>query len=138
MRFIFRCTRLPFLISRIRGQRVYESEPVCPFIASGAFLEAYSLPDLTVTILSPKLIVACMRSVVSTTHTKTPKTNHANAPVTWWVLCAISYLHSMQQQRLDEKLILPPSPCPSLSVCLYPPVPLWLLPLCLSVLIKHV
>lgn len=73
-------------------------------------------------ILGPKLLVACMRSVMYWTHTHTkkpPKTNHANAPVTCRLLCAISYLQSMQQQRLDEKLILP------LSVSLAVSISIW-------------
>lgn len=69
----------------------------------------------------PKAL-SCLHEVsdVQNNNKKThPKTNHANAPVTCRMLCAISYLQSMQQQRLDEKLILPHSLCLFLSACLY-------------------
>lgn len=93
----------------------------CPLLALDAFLEALGLPALSsLTIFGPKLLVACMRSVMSDTHTqkKLPK-QIMPAPVTCRALCAISYLQSMQQQRLDEKLILPSSLCLFLSVCLF-------------------
>lgn len=75
----------------------------------------------SLTISGSKLLVACTRSVMSNTE---KKRNHASTPVTCRVLCAISYLQSMQQERLDEKLILPPSLC--LSLCPFPSLSVFL------------
>lgn len=110
----------------LRHPVIFFGTKVCS--SCSCFVEENLLPILrraqpatfsSLTILGPKLLVACMRSVMPNTHKKTPKTNHANAPVTCRVLCAISYLQSMQQQRLDEKLILTLSLSVCLSLCLY-------------------
>lgn len=133
----FFCTQLPFQYQGLKGN-AYMEVNLLPFYSFGCILRSVESARFSLlTILGPKLLVSCMRSVMSTTHTKTPKTNHANAPVTCWVLCAISYLQSKQQQRLDEKLILPPSLCPSPSACLSVSIILsvCLWHVCLSVLI---
>lgn len=79
-------------------------------MALDAFLEAHRMPASPVCRLKA---LSCLHEVSDVQHRKK---NHASAPVTCRVLCAISYLQSMQQQRLDEKLILPPSLCLSLSI----------------------
>ena len=119
---IFIAPNCPFQHGWLKGNVCMEVD-LLPFDSSGCILRsAQPASALQFDYFRPKAL-SCLHEVSDVRHTHT----HAHkklpkqimpAPVTCRALCAISYLPSMQQQRLDEKLILPSSLCLFLSVSL--------------------
>ena len=140
---IFIAPNCPFQHGWLKGNVCMEVD-LLPFDSSGCILRsAQPASALQFDYFRPKAL-SCLHEVSDVRHTHT----HAHkklpkqimpAPVTCRALCAISYLPSMQQQRLDEKLILPSSLClflsVSLSVCLSLPVSI---SLCICVRLCHI